>query len=211
MLRQGLEARVISIHALREEGDEELASQRALFANFYPRPPRGGRLLPSSTAKALASDFYPRPPRGGRRDDGQHSKALREISIHALREEGDSFFFHQIPVVIEFLSTPSARRATWASPDRSGSPPISIHALREEGDSGFSMWHCHRQYFYPRPPRGGRQGDLKNGVAYPDFYPRPPRGGRPGPCCRNSLSRKFLSTPSARRATLVAALSVHQR
>ena len=34
----------ISIHALREEGDEK---QRQLYqrqADFYPRPPRGGRL-----------------------------------------------------------------------------------------------------------------------------------------------------------------------
>ena len=78
----------------------------------------------------------------------------------------------------EFLSTPSARRATWASPDRSGSPPISIHALREEGDRlpclgcGYKAISIHalreegdrvhpapvsrNDYFYPRPPRGGR-------------------------------------------------------
>ena len=34
---------------------------------------------------------------------------------------------------------------------------ISIHALREEGDKrAVSYWYEHR-YFYPRPPRGGRQ------------------------------------------------------
>ena len=33
-------------------------------------------------------------------------------------------------------------------------------------------------YFYPRPPRGGRQGSNKDKEGFGDFYPRPPRGGR---------------------------------
>ena len=36
--------------------------------------------------------------------------------------------------ICEFLSTPSARRATIAPPPLRGVPDISIHALREEGD-----------------------------------------------------------------------------
>ena len=36
----------ISIHALREEGDSPYRPRRALRTNFYPRPPRGGRLSP---------------------------------------------------------------------------------------------------------------------------------------------------------------------
>ena len=55
-----------------------------------------------------------------------------------------------------FLSTPSARRATWYMIIVVCQCDISIHALREEGDvmtwTLFSTpWH-----FYPRPPRGGR-------------------------------------------------------
>ena len=35
---------VISIHALREEGDQRAAAGRhRKQQNFYPRPPRGGR------------------------------------------------------------------------------------------------------------------------------------------------------------------------
>ena len=34
---------------------------------------------------------------------------------------------------------------------------ISIHALREEGDSAASCSDVKIHYFYPRPPRGGRQ------------------------------------------------------
>ena len=53
-----------------------------------------------------------------------------DISIHALREEGDAGVFSQIVDLGVFLSTPSARRAT-----PTVFPPRSI--LR---------------YFYPRPP-----------------------------------------------------------
>ena len=57
---------------------------------------------------------------------------------------------------MKFLSTPSARRATTA--DR-------------------SLMFC-QNYFYPRPPRGGRRGRKTVIPALADFYPRPPRGGR---------------------------------
>ena len=58
----------------------------------------------------------------------------RQISIHALREEGDSTRATSFRCIWIFLSTPSARRATLA--DYLGLPTkvISIHALREEGD-----------------------------------------------------------------------------
>ena len=56
------------------------------------------------------------------------------ISIHALREEGDTSRCIPFPEIQPFLSTPSARRATrWAMLWRQRAA-ISIHALREEGD-----------------------------------------------------------------------------
>ena len=81
------------------------------MANFYPRPPRGGRL------KSLIDSFLP---------FGISIHALREegdaiawhkcheegISIHALREEGDLIEGQEHPELFQFLSTPSARRAT---------------------------------------------------------------------------------------------------
>ena len=39
---------------------------------------------------------------------------------------------------------------------------ISIHALREEGDSASWTSVRARYDFYPRPPRGGRQGCRRN-------------------------------------------------
>ena len=78
-----------------------------------------------------------------------------------------------------FLSTPSARRATAERQDADPPAEISIHALREEGDVAFFpvAHHCHN--FYPRPPRGGRR--------YVQEFA--------------AWVRRFLSTPSARRAT----------
>ena len=60
--------------------------------------------------------------------------AAAEISIHALREEGDPRPEARRPRASKFLSTPSARRATRARWRHDGQHPISIHALREEGD-----------------------------------------------------------------------------
>ena len=57
------------------------------------------------------------------------------ISIHALREEGDTDVRLNDKIVDRFLSTPSARRATWSDNGPRRADQISIHALREEGDS----------------------------------------------------------------------------
>ena len=190
---------------------------------FYPRPPRGGRRTaykyscgsfpflstPSarratrfrSWALASRSNFYPRPPRGGRHLLLQHQHPERQISIHALREEGDCsdtvhhrccrYFYPRPPrggrpsaaatvsITMPFLSTPSARRATPQWSLNRLFIFISIHALREEGD-GLRL-----------------QGQTRPA----DFYPRPPRGGRPFNKRMRDEVGKFLSTPSARRAT----------
>ena len=45
--------KVISIHALREEGDGSIMTLETYRENFYPRPPRGGRLR-----VALCIDFF---------------------------------------------------------------------------------------------------------------------------------------------------------
>ena len=88
-----------------------------------------------------------------------------------------------------FLPTPSARRATYFCCLLDRAEAISTHALREEGDRRPSNCPARRPYFYPRPPRGGRQQPAYQGRAsLMYFYPRPPRGGRPAPAqgCRYS-------------------------
>ena len=61
-------------------------------------------------------------------------KAPNHISIHALREEGDVTDCYTRIKDGQFLSTPSARRATNYRHLILAAQNISIHALREEGD-----------------------------------------------------------------------------
>ena len=59
---------------------------------------------------------------------------IYQISIHALREEGDQGVKYVFYDTLKFLSTPSARRATLYRYNIIHYIRISIHALREEGD-----------------------------------------------------------------------------
>ena len=78
----------ISIHALREEGDESLRhEQMGHYISIHALREEGD--LPRVVRAHQGRNFYPRPPRGGRQD-----------RIDVLTEQ------------VEFLSTPSARRAT---------------------------------------------------------------------------------------------------
>ena len=49
------------------------------------------------------------------------STIIKQISIHALREEGDIAYALMGSALIVFLSTPSARRATKVSPGSTSS------------------------------------------------------------------------------------------
>ena len=101
----------ISIHALREEGDQSCTLNLPCHENFYPRPPRGGRHIPAPVC-ACCGKFLSTP--SARRATNNTNKSTRplEISIHALREEGDYSY----------------------AISHTGADKISIHALREEGD-----------------------------------------------------------------------------
>ena len=150
----------------------------------------------------LGVHFYPRPPRGGRRlSDGIQTR-------YAV-----------------FLSTPSARRATVDFFGRLCRVGISIHALREEGDPLLSKETADSWYFYPRPPRGGRPEPLVPDLDISSISIHALREEGDGFAlrgrtngghisihalreegdsydCSNVLDTiRFLSTPSARRAT----------
>ena len=200
------------------------AGQDLSRSNFYPRPPRGGRRVTRLTKEQLRTYFYPRPPRGGRllahstvpklaiflstpsarratRAHERH-KACIPISIHALREEGD-LEGHAVGAVRRaFLSTPSARRATSTQCKSCLDKVISIHALREEGDPVAVRADHIKDYFYPRPPRGGRHRHTPRCFVHKVISIHALR--EEGDQCSQSKrlgTKKFLSTPSARRAT----------
>ena len=107
----GLWAQLISIHALREEGDlSYLEMVRGLCISIHALREEG-----DFTATVDGTGLV--------------------ISIHALREEGDNSDMSKIDTGVQFLSTPSARRATIRT-------CLKLTLVFN---------------FYPRPPRGGRQ------------------------------------------------------
>ena len=83
---------------------------------------------------------------------------------------------------------------------------ISIHALREEGDKhGRDAQSARGKNFYPRPPRGGRRAQIQLRLADRDISIHALREeGDDGSAYDAAYQILFLSTPSARRATLLS-------
>ena len=102
---------LISIHALREEGDKMYRDSYNLHI-----------MISIHALREEGDERHLYPP------CNQH------ISIHALREEGDLLGDSGMGARFQFLSTPSARRATRRL------PPAPVRQTD----------------FYPHPPRGGR-------------------------------------------------------
>ena len=154
------------------------------------------------------------------------------ISIHALREEGDGRGSGSVQKKTNFYPRPPRG----GRPSETLSP-VAMHSYvyprpPRGGRRGRQQALKLTSYFYPRPPRGGRPSCSSRAAGASYFYPRPPRGGRPSLCgCFTSTTiisihalREegdvalllsigvfviFLSTPSARRATLHYPLSLH--
>ena len=78
--------------------------------------------------------FYPRPPRGGRRTGGAGRKPTKDISIHALREEGDGREQAFRRKHVNFYPRPPRGGRLANLGEQAILKKISIHALREEGD-----------------------------------------------------------------------------
>ena len=165
-------------------------------AYFYPRPPRGGRRYkPFDVGCAEVISIHALREEGDFHEHGYHDREVA-ISIHALREEGDDDRRTLTAILAQFLSTPSARRATGIIIGCPEGQEISIHALREEGDATAFWPIAVNADFYPRPPRGGRRRTSTSGTACCNFYPRPPRGGRHGgPSSRPHRAQYFYPRP----------------
>ncbi len=152
----------ISIHALREEGDQLTGAGSAPPEDFYPRPPRGGRLQ-RGWSRATPRYFYPRPPRGGRHHRVCAGQLVVQISIHALREEDDTVCLIVLGIAFDF---------------------------------------------YPRPPRGGRRLYTCEVIGEPKFLSTPSARRATDNSASFLPGEGFLSTPSARRATFTKASSI---
>ena len=124
------------------------------------------------------------------------------ISIHALREEGDSC----LELCRSFMPNFNPR------PPRGGRPVqlryygLGIKDFNPRPPRGGRRFHgivffLHSN-FNPRPPRGGRHADILPFRSIVNFNPRPPRGGRQPLPSSTPPFYAFQSTPSARRATI---------
>ena len=139
----------------------------------------------------------------------------KNISIHALREEGDPASVAFAVAVSLFLSTPSARRATRLFDGLSEPFDISIHALREEGDPPVLGVRLSSSLFLSTPSArrattGGagrkpsknisihalrEEGDTayqRQESSHTNFYPRPPRGGRPAKTAEAAEAKEYF-------------------
>ena len=197
-----LELLLISIHALREEGDTETVDDQLARVLAFQSTPSARRATVSAVEKQKRSVKFQSTPSARRATITTIAAAeALEISIHALREEGDSgsnadggrvFNFNPRPprggrldhrgeheMSKEFQSTPSARRATTPARALCRALRISIHALREEGDPfGFTCGRCPVLISIHALREEGDEQPQKRLSAQVYFNPRPPRGGR---------------------------------
>ena len=187
-------AKNISIHAPREGSDscsQGLSGQRQ---DFYPRSPRGERLFVVFGVVARHQFLSTLPARGA-----TSPRILlinsNTISIHAPREGSDrGALLHQIDVLI-----------------------ISIHAPREGSDVRSRPAKERGFYFYPRSPRGERQGHIVSGIEPNGISIHAPREGSDSfPSSPTYRPGTFLSTLPARGATRAckgclpsASISIH--
>ena len=104
---------------------------------------------------------------------------FKQISIHALREEGDMPTFTALRWILNF----------YPRPPRGGRPHIVV------GQLGFV------QFLSTPSARRATCLPVQSCTSVVYFYPRPPRGGRPNLPTTGVKRKIFLSTPSARRAT----------
>ena len=167
----------ISIHALCEEGDVTgTAEKPAPYISIHALCEEGDEGI-KITPHAKAISIHALCEEG---DMVECKVTLTiEISIHALCEEGDGFPWSSCSFATRFLSTPSARRATWFADDFCQPVYISIHALCEEGDVGRCVWSIIKAISIHALCE---EGDCRTAAAL-------------------AATRRFLSTPSARRAT----------
>ena len=172
----------ISIHALRVEGDTK-NPLLVLWDDLFLSTPSGWRATAGPLYHAARRvDFYPRPPGGGRQREDKIVRLAQQISIHALRVEGD-YCPECAPLMAQKISIHALRVEgdSSALSIRAEDLRISIHALRVEGDHlPLSFLHT-VLYFYPRPP--GWRATTVGRIA--------------------CAFEQFLSTPSGWRATII--------
>ena len=145
-----LKGETISIHALREEGDEGLLGPTEVNGVFQSTPSARRATVCQRQRRLDGEYFNPRPPRGGRRGHADDSQRVDAISIHALREEGDASNMQQMANQVDFNPRP---------PRGGRHKVLTVTTLK--------------LYFNPRPPRGGRRQTISQCATSIEFQSTP--------------------------------------
>ena len=101
---------LISIHALREEGDHSFQILTYARIDFNPRPPRGGRPRASSS-RGVLSVFQSTPSARRATEEAQDLLGLYLFQSTPSARRA-TWIWESAFLISRFQSTPSARRAT---------------------------------------------------------------------------------------------------
>ena len=177
--RLGVEAKAISIHALRVEGD--LIPDTPMYTHaIFLSTPSGWRATSTSSYPRSGPLFLSTPSGWRATSTSRYRSSAELISIHALRVEGDHAVFKPV----------------------GRNDAISIHALRVEGDLRVKLRRGGRKKFLSTPSgwRATRLCDLQFLIF--QFLSTPSGWRATSSYSGNCSSWIFLSTPSGWRATL---------
>ena len=188
------------LSTLPARGATMIQPTRVSAVIFLSTLPARGATAPAAPSPSPSPHFYPRSPRGERPGAGGGGVSAPAF-LSTLPARGATV---RLPLAgaAGFISTPAPRLGCAVhSVLRSDLGCISIHAPREGSDLAQLVLgavirisiHAPREGsdcqessarhalcdFYPRSPRGERQGSVNSAKAAWDFYPRSPRGERP--------------------------------
>ena len=153
--------------------------RRLHLPDFYPRSPRGERLLGKRRLDEI-TEFLPTLPARGATSHVRSVLKRKRISTHAPRAGSD-------------VQTPG-KKPIFAK--------ISPHAPREGSDMAGTAQPERTERFLPTlPARGATFVPAAKLARREDFYPRSPRGERRRNCAASIASTAFLPTLPARGAT----------
>ena len=140
------------------------------------------------------------------REEGDHvvrgkSRPAFPISIHALREEGDKYFLGQSQQAQDFYPRPPRGGRQRGGVFVAASTDISIHALREEGDvTGTAEKPAPYISIHALREEGDEQQHYRASSKMISIHALREEGDHDQHESSHP-DQRFLSTPSARRAT----------
>ena len=184
---------MISIHALREEGDDQLPDSSFGVVLFLSTPSaRRATIAGASAGISSAISIHALREEGDHLEKGRKrymgaflsTPSARRATAMAHRRSGHRRDFYPRPprggrrprrrkslTPVVFLSTPSARRATAIMLETCGCPVEFLSTPSARRATGhFRNLSPVRDHFYPRPPRGGRQQKQRQNLYFQTNY-----------------------------------------